>query len=52
MVDEDRVSIIDLSTDEIVQTIPLGGLTPSFADQECPTCRIDPCPTLEELRSG
>jgi WD40 repeat protein len=28
------------------------GLTRSFTERECRTYRIDPCPTLEELRNG
>jgi hypothetical protein len=42
---------VSLSTDRLVAETRAGLLRP-FTDQECITYRIDPCPTLEEMREG
>lgn len=41
---------IDLDTSELIQSAR-EALTRSFTDQEWATYRIDPCPTLDEMRS-
>jgi WD40 repeat protein len=41
---------VSLSTDELVDRTR-AGLRRSFTPQECLTYRIDPCPTLEEIKS-
>jgi WD40 repeat protein len=42
---------ITLNTDELIG-IAVDRLTRGFTDEDCATYRIDPCRTLEELRSG
>ncbi len=42
---------MSLSTDRLLSDIR-AGLLRSFTAQECVTYRIDPCPTLEEMRAG
>jgi len=42
---------VSLSTDEFLATVR-EGLRRSFTDQECDQYRIDPCPTLDEMRGG
>ena len=44
-------AIVSLDADVLVEEA-LAGLTRSFSERECQSYRIDPCPTLEELRSG
>jgi hypothetical protein len=40
-----------MSTDVFLATVR-EGLRLSFTEQECDLYRIDPCPTLEEMRGG
>ncbi len=42
---------VRLSTDDLVARTR-ANLRRSFTDQECAAYRIDPCPTLEEMRGG
>jgi hypothetical protein len=42
---------VSLSTDVFLEETRQG-LRRTFTDQECATYRIDPCPTLEEMRQG
>ncbi|MDH3247450.1 MAG: toll/interleukin-1 receptor domain-containing protein [Acidimicrobiia bacterium] len=42
--------VIDLSTEAVIEKA-LSSLVRGFSDTECETYRIDPCPTLDEMRS-
>ena len=42
--------VLDLSADVVVDKA-LAGLVRGLTDTECATYRIDPCPTLEDMRS-
>jgi WD40 repeat protein len=42
---------LSLSTDDFLDRTRLG-LRRTFTDQECTIYRIDPCPTLDEMRGG
>jgi hypothetical protein len=42
--------VLDLSTGSVVATA-LDGLVRGFTEQECDTYVIDPCPSLDEMRS-
>ncbi len=42
---------VSLSTDELVSRTR-ANLRRTFTDQECDVYRIDPCPTLDEMRDG
>ena len=49
----DRGLMYQLTLDEaVLLAVARDRLTRSFSDQECANYRIDPCPTLEEIRSG
>ena len=59
-IDDERVVIgtatglfgtVSLSTDQLLAKTR-AGLLRSFTDQECVQYRIDPCPTLDEMRAG
>jgi WD40 repeat protein len=41
---------VPLRTEDLIASAA-GGVTRGFTDTECSTYRIDPCPTLEEIRS-
>jgi len=45
------VGTVSLSTDDFLTNVR-EGLRRSFTEQECDLYRIDPCPTLEEMRGG
>ena len=49
----DRGLMYQLTLDDsVLLAVARDRLTRSFSDQECAIYRIDPCPTLEEIRSG
>jgi WD40 repeat protein len=45
------IQVLTLNVDELID-IATSRITRSFTDDECATYRIDPCPTLEDLKSG
>jgi WD40 repeat protein len=49
--DTGEVRVVTIDTDELFD-IARTKLTRGFTDTECATYRIDPCPTLEEIRAG